>query len=513
MKSRLYKIFNVIFVICFAYIFINIFFRRVNVFYHVNPFLSIMAMIPLFFLWRFIYKKLEICNRLSLKEEICLLLSAMFILLIIQLIMGYLLRTNPGWDLGVIMHQAESYVLTGDRLTMGSYPEYFQEFPNNIMLFWLFTKLFRVSHILGFNHFNIVGIVFNVFVINLSIILLYLCIRKFFNKQKAFMGLVLCLFASPLLLYTPIYYTDTLTLIFPVGLLLLYAYLPKDNNRWGFSKFIFYALMAIICFIGFEMKATVIIMFIAILIDFFFENEFKFTLAFVGTFLVTFCLCLFLFQKLVVQSEKYHFKYNENGGFPITQWIMMGTEDPSTDNSTRNAYGGYNVKDYEFIRKIKEDKRMGVNLRETKRRIFKYGPLGYANYLTKKVVNAWGDGTYFAPIKLGIDPVQDKNSPLHKLFLPSGTYFPLYLYFAQGMQLCILLFLIVGAYYHSKKRESFSLPWICLFGVMLFFLIWENRSRYLVNYIPVMIFAVVMTFDYVEALILKFKLKKRRDEI
>ena len=48
-----------------------------------------------------------------------------------------------------------------------------------------------------------------------------------------------------------------------------------------------------------------------------------------------------------------------------------------------------------------------------------------------------------------------------------------------------------------------------MLGIMMFLLIWENRSRYLVNFIPLMLIAQINGIEYLSDRMFK---KKREDE-
>jgi hypothetical protein len=59
MKNKIYCIFNVIFVVCFSWIFINIFFKDVSVYYKINPIISLFSCIMILILWFGLYKIID----------------------------------------------------------------------------------------------------------------------------------------------------------------------------------------------------------------------------------------------------------------------------------------------------------------------------------------------------------------------------------------------------------------------------------------------------------------------
>jgi hypothetical protein len=74
----------------------------------------------------------------------------------------------------------------------------------------------------------------------------------------------------------------------------------------------------------------------------------------------------------------------------------------------------------------------------------------------------------------------------------------------------IFIFLNVCRIIKRKEYDSKDLiPIISMLGIMMFLLIWENRSRYLVNFIPIMLIAQINGIEYLSDRMFE---KKREDE-
>lgn len=491
MKDILYKIFEIAFIIVFGIIFIGFFIYDISVYCDVNPYISVLSGIIILGIWILIYKKiLNKANDWSIKKEIIMIIISFLTIFGMQLIVLKYLRVNPGWDFGVIFSNAKSFVLYGDRMLEGYEPWYFQRFPNNILIFVIYVIITKIGYILNFPQMTLPLIIFNIIVVNFSILLLYLYLRKKYDKKIAYFGLILSIFFTPLYLYTTIFYSDTLSLPFGICLIYLYTFY-NDKNSWKKNTFLF-ILMSIITYIGIKIKMTVVIVFIAILIDMFLNKKLKNFVFQTISFLVIFFSLNFLFTITIENNEKFKFKYNDYGNIPITHWIMMGIEDPSEDNSGRNSYGGYNYYDYvDTLSYENAEKAKEFNINEIKNRIGKYGFIGYSKYLLKKAVNCWGDGTYFASVKIGIESVHESEF-LFSIFAINQKNYSYYLYFAQGVQFAFIICLLITSYkaMSSKKYENTYIR-IAIFGVLIFLLLWENRSRYLLNYIPIFILIII----------------------
>lgn len=76
----------------------------------------------------------------------------------------------------------------------------------------------------------------------------------------------------------------------------------------------------------------------------------------------------------------------------------------------------------------------------------------------------------------------------------------------------MLLTLILLSGFRLFKQDGFeSVITITLFGVILFLLIWEIHSRYLVLFLPMMIALAIIGFDELIERIEKRQLTKKKD--
>ena len=134
-------------------------------------------------------------------------------------------------------------------------------------------------------------------------------------------------------------------------------------------------------------------------------------------------------------------------------------------------------------------------MQEYLRRVKEYGILGYFNYLSRKAVNAWGEGSYFSDFVYRYNYNSTYNNRFRKLVI--GDSNKTLLYFEQGVSEATLL--IFGCYgfillVRRKKIDKSTIIPISIYGMFIVLLFWENRSRYLYNYIP--IFIILITLFY-----------------
>ena len=99
-------------------------------------------------------------------------------------------------------------------------------------------------------------------------------------------------------------------------------------------------------------------------------------------------------------------------------------------------------------------------------------------------------------IFLDDDPVND--TALHSLVLYDGSHYEAYRYICSGIYFSLQLLMLVSAYgelLKKRQRQENALPLLCVFGIMLFLMLWEVSGRYATNYIPMIIIAAVSGLD------------------
>lgn len=483
MKKIINKTTLITTLIIFSYIFICSLFMQSNVSYNQNQFISLLFALPIIF----IFYKITKINKynITLKKTILFLAIYFVIVSIIQIVVLKFLSVDPGWDFGVIFKDAVNYTNNGSR--QGSvFMEYFQYYPNNIMLFKIMTLFIKIGNIFGIKALFSCYIM-NIIFIDTALLLLFLVLKKKFNTSTGFSGLIISLFFLPLFLYTPIFYSDTMSLFIPLSIILLYLYVDKEKTK---KNYLIFVLLGIMLFIGFQLKVSSIFILIAILVDYVMNH--KKIIINIAIMILTFLLLNFIFKSLVVNNSRYEFKQNDYGKYPFTHWIMMGVEDIDKDNSGRNAYGGYSGTDFDLSRSYSTGKdAMKFNITEYFSRVNKMGLVKYGEFLTRKSVNVWADGYYYSDVKLSISPRHSDNEVRDFMYKNDKTKY-LLINFTQGVQYSFILIMLFGIYKQLKnKTEKFDYLLLTLIDLFLFFLFWEARSRYIFNYVPIFIIIII----------------------
>ena len=113
------------------------------------------------------------------------------------------------------------------------------------------------------------------------------------------------------------------------------------------------------------------------------------------------------------------------------------------------------------------------------------------NFLKEKISFTWGDGTYYAPNKLRREPINTNNMQEYVI----GEKNQAYIYLSQFVHIVILIGITISGVMSYKRYDVIKGIQICIFGVFLFLILWETRSRYLVCYLPLVIVCAMDGFN------------------
>lgn len=493
-EKQLKNLFPVVLIAILFWILQNAILNYDVIIYQFNPLVLIFGIIVYLMLLIFMSKK--IIPKIEKMKYIHICFFCIFIILAI--VIGQVFKLNPTWnngeifdptwDMGEVFSIAKNYTLGCDEIRAG----YLLRCPNNQMITIIYIALFKFIYVIfKIDDFITVVTLFNSLVISATVILLYYSIEKIYNKSKALQALIICLFTTPLYLYCSVYYSDSLSMFFTILILYLFLILKGSNNKK--KKNLLLIFMGIILAISWKVKITGVFIGIAIVVYQFLSK--------LNKQILKSYLCIGLVSILVLLSFSFIMSKQlyQNGNLdvnkiPIVHWIMMGLVDNGNYNKElfdyTISYDSYDEKKEADIMKIKE--------------ILKnYSCNDFIKHLTVKLKFAWNDGTYYAPVKLEKNPV-NKNLA-HEFILNNGKYVIFYKYFPQIMHLSLLFLIVCSCIKLIKDKDYLSTKYIlviCLVGIILFLLIWENRSRYVLTVFPICLALAVDGIDLVNDFII-----------
>ncbi len=449
----------------------------------------------------FVYRKIIKQNtNLSLRAEILVVSLVMLGLLLIEVLIARTLVVNLTWDPNEIYWGISHYFETGQ---IGNIT-YFTHYP-----FQLFLTTIEIIFIRGAWHLGLtmsiegLQMVLNMLFITGTYLVTYLILRKLFCQKKALFGLGLALLFTPIILYTPILYSDTTSMFFiSLGFYLFLWLTGKISRKWWQSGLLVIAFAATELF-AFELKATSIIVLVAMIIYLLASFEKKYLKQFLMYALIF--ISVFLPGHILVQNyEKSIVDFSKQT--PVTHWLMMAQQ----------GYGDYTESDVSktFDSIEHGEDTVSMNVQTIKERISQRGLFGNVGFLAKKISYVWGDGTYYVSAQLNKLPKH--NNIMVDVFTSDGRYSSIYIYFAHGFQLLMLAIFCYGAVVTRRTRDWSLILKLTLMGLFVFFLVWETTSRYLLNYLP--LFSILMTY-FIDQIVIKLtendiikgSMKQRKD--
>ena len=351
---------------------------------------------------------------------------------------------------------------------------YLTKYPNTLFYAFL-LKLYYSLPIIGKYYFPL--LVFNALLVNISGVVTSLTVRRFTNNTKAIIAYIILI---PLVLLSPwinIFYSDTLAILLPI--LIIYIY-TKDNK-----KEIDYFLIGFLSILGYFIKPTVFIVFIAIIILTiikFINKKLKLTLVQILTLIIGLVSALVLCKGSIYLL---HFvPYKNTNSFGMIHYLAMG------QNNT--TFGLFDEKDvYEsdkYGRKYDLDK--AIN--RIKQRSIKE----HLNFIEVKTLLNFNDGTFawgYEGEKFYYEILSDNSSLsmfLRNYFYKDWKYNFIFKELMQIIWLFVLsLSLLAGI---KDDKEKNSIIYLSIIGITLFLLIFECRTRYLYCYSPVFVAAALI---------------------
>lgn len=466
-KRLLRNIFCVVGFLTFIYIIYNLIFHNVS--YTIKmPQLVLSIIIYVFFifiLWK-IYQKFLLNKKYGIP-----IVFLVFILL--QLIFACLFVVTPTWDFGTVYNIVLDDIINGNSIFNAIY---MNQVKLNLGIGLLLKIVFYPFHFLGINHYVTIGILLNIIFIDVGLIYLYKLLTLITNKKLSVISLFMILTFTPFICYVPIFYTDTLSLPFGIiGIYYVFKYFYTNDNK---KKYLVISGLSI--GIGGCIKTPVLIVYIAILIWLIFREKkdpVKSTIK--KAILLTICMLIPFASFNIYVSKNLNENMIKKYQIPKTHWIMMGL----TGN------GGFNENEADFTTSFPTEKaKKKANVRVIKERLSEYWEQHtLIQFYTNKLTYTWGDGTFFAAEKLQRSPKYSTVASKYIYGEEKGYYYGL----AQAEWLIALILIAIGIalrpYLTYKQRDLQLLSLISTAGILILLLIWETRSRYLVNLLPVIL--------------------------
>lgn len=446
------------------------------------------------------------CERFLETHYTLLLTGFLASYILVQLINANLLRFQPGWDMNAIYQGAIDWAETG---TFSEFFDYYSWFPNNLGGMALLAVFFSLAHILGITDYFIVACTVNALLDAAAILTAVSVCRKLLGVPHAVFSLVLFAASLPFWFMAPTFYTDSLSILFPVLVLFLYLKI-RETEQWQ-KQLLLTVLLGVSAAVGTLIKATVLIMVAAVVLDSLLHRPWAQTVSLTIVSAAVVVAVLLGFQTAMYSSFLDR-DLAQKRNTPYLHWVMMGLK----------GNGMYNPEDYEFTRSFDDPTERDAALSaEIRQRARDLGPSGLYRLFWTKTLVTFGSGTYAQSSLLDDNVVSPTR--LHDFLLEDGESHETYRAACYVIWVALLMLAAVSSLQEvlparrdhrkgkaTKKRAGPACndnctggkaarstwndlaPRTAVFGLLIFFACWETNGRLITNYIPVVVICSVM---------------------
>lgn len=421
------------------------------------------------------------------KRTILILAVLINLFIVVQLLFVSQTYVIPSWDFGAVYERVSAVVLNGESLSATPANWYFAKFGNNSALFFMLYGILTGLQKIGctINESNILGycIVINCVFIHIAFWLAVMVFVRMKRNTDAIFLATLLIGGMILLFYSPIFYTDTLSMFVPLLLFhIILSYERRPLFRFAlaftvvaligyFLKLIsIFVLLAYVCYLVLKMRKKTMR-----------KNAKKYLFFFLS--LLAFVVLIYpvhgKMQKELGITEDLLNRYQ----YPYTHWVMMGMQE------SEDCVGGYFEDAYIYTEQFwTKQEKIDKNIERIGEVLKERGFWGEIAFLGRKGVYTWGDGSFYSLQKL-IRYQQNPDGLFRFLWnREEGHERAGISYYMTGLWYSNLLFIILSfcMMLANKKVKRLDILRITIMGLYLFLMFWETRSRYLVAYIPVL---------------------------
>ena len=433
------------------------------------------------FLFVFAGRKLRAAEEARLLRIRSIAVPAYLIaLFLLHILLGYLMEYVPAGDNFMLYNGSQTLARDGDFHTYPDFGLYLARFSNQWGFLMMLTGFWKLLAMLGIESCFMPLVVVQAALYAVGVCCALRIVRHLGGVRGELMLLVLLALCLPMYFAAAVLYTDTFSL--PFVLLALELALRAGEAKTLKGQLLLALACGVVTFIGGQIKMTVAIVMIAAVLCWLLTMKPLRAALCSMLCLLTLTLGTTAVQQAMLGPVIDPAVYAQQNT-PVIHWIMMSI--PTGNNPYGNATGDYGITWGMMDEGASHEAVMDSIYTRMKDRIY---TLRYPNRLLaammRKNAAAMGDGTFGLSEMLDDNPVRENG--VSAFVLAGRPYYPVYSAVCTGVYLAGLLLALCGCARDLRRRDTgAAMLYIAAFGVMLFLLIWEARSRYFFNFVPV----------------------------
>ncbi|MEI3327977.1 MAG: hypothetical protein V8R64_16545 [Thomasclavelia sp.] len=279
----------------------GVYFSSYNLDNKYNMLIVPIVIILVFVLMYFLYKKIKQID-LENKKRYYLILSIIAIVIVgLQLYSIYAIKVEPSWDFGVVHREAIRLATSKSQITNISY---FSTYTNNNLMLLMLTGIYKILGCFHISDYVTASCFVNMLMIDIPLVINYFSVKRLFSRNMVVMYMILTMFCLPIYTYVLIFYTDTYPMIWGSLIVLLYIKMNQTMNLK--EKYLEAVLIGICALIGFELKATILILLAAVILHYLFTNKGIKKLVIIALVVVSFITSMTAYNKMIDSTNLFN---------------------------------------------------------------------------------------------------------------------------------------------------------------------------------------------------------------
>lgn len=433
------------------------------------------------------------------------ILNRVAIVYVIVLGIGWIILSNayPMADQSVVKGIARQFI-QGDytRLNKG---EYLCMYPYQLGIVFFFEILFRFT---GTTDYHVI-MVMNALLVGVCVQLIYCILKKITQSKKVHNFYWIMVFGCfPFIFYSFFVYGTVLGLTFSLaGIYNFLQFRDREKPKYFILGFIFLSL-------GLIAKSNYKIFAIGVILVFLYwvmrERKFKYVV------LAAILTLSLMTPKLITAYYEVRSGKDIGKGTPATVFIAMGMQKTDINQFGCGAagwYNGYNALTFEEADYNSEEAaKIGRQEIENRLAYFKKNPAKCAEFYGEKVLTQWEEPTFQTFWMVDAFENYEWRSPLADSIIAGNINIIL----KAIMKIYMLLIWLGNFIYYFAKRKELNVwnitPGVIALGGMMFHILWEAKSLYIIPYFMISMIAGVQGLMIIIEKLRTFYVRKAKDK-